>query len=389
MVRWVKQADGSYLADTSIAEKFMDMAIKHLGKIPGVCFYIATRAQYCQTVGYGNGNGKPNDQAICTELDPATKELKDFFPPKWGTPEALAFWKPVLDKLRDFLASRGMQDSMMFGYLGDGLGPVAPGNTNGVPNYFADLWKIAPHTRWMVTTHSSPYSWKAGNLRNVEFLGVHSWVGAFINGARWMDENDDAMFKLRYGWRDRTFPFFCLAGTRSRSPTLDNDHCVNVGRMRVAAEAVLLSQSGGCNYQGFGSWGADFWGGECRAYDPGFGDVGLGESSALWLVGRGATCPVPSCRTRMLQESLQEAEARIFVQNAVLDAKEKLGADLARRCQEVCDERTCAFSYLSNYRHNDCEGSMPRARLVPDACVWEDSAVKLYRLADEVNRALK
>jgi hypothetical protein len=389
MVRWVKQADDSYKADTSIAERYIDTAIKHLGKIPVVCLFIAQRNQYC------GPNNTASDQPICTELDPKTGELKDLLPPKWGTPEALKFWQPLLDKLRQFLASRGLQDSMMFGYIAQDFGPVSPGNPMGMPNYFSDLWQMAPNTKWMITTHNSPRAMRVGKLKHVDILGGHSWMFATVNNAKWMDESDTSMWKPRYGWRDRTFPFFMLAASRSRHPTLDNDHCAQANRLRVASEAVLLSQAGGSTWQGFGSWGADFWGNEWYAVAGGkgnqgatFADCGLSESTALWFVGPGEAGPVPTSRTRMLQEGLQEAEARIFVQDALLDQEQKLGPDLAKRAKELCDERTRMFSYLANFRYNDGEGSMPRLRLIPDPAAWDDAAVELYRLADEVQKAL-
>ena len=107
------------------------------------------------------------------------------------------------------------------------------------------------------------------------------------------------------------------------------------------------------------------------------------------LVGPGEAGPVPTCRTRMLQEGLQEAEARIYVQDALLaeDTRAKLGADLARRCQETCDERMRAFTYMSNFRYSDSAEAMPRQRVIPDPAAWDEAAVKLYRLADEVARA--
>ena len=386
MVRWIRQPDGTYRCDTSIAERYIDTAIKHLGKIPVVCLFIAQYNQY---------SGPDPDQPICSEWDPKTGEWKDLLPPKWGTPEGLAFWKPVLDKLWKFLASRGLKDSITFGYIAQGFGPSAPGK--GMPNYFADLWQLAPRTRWMVTTHVAPVSWRAGELKNVDILSSLSWMFALVNNVKWMDESDTVLWKPLYGWRDRRFPFLMLAASRSRSPTWDNDHCAGVNRLRIAAEAVLLSQTGGSTYQGFGSWGADFWGNEWYAIAGGtgnagrtFANCGLSESTALWFVGPGKTGPVPTCRTRMMQEGLQEAEVRVFVQNALLDEdkQEKLGEDLLKRCRETCDERTREFSYLSNFRYNDGEGSMPRLRLIPDVAAWDDASVKLYRLADEVAGAL-
>ena len=90
----------------------------------------------------------------------------------------------------------------------------------------------------------------------------------------------------------------------------------------------------------------------------------------------------------MLQEGLQEAQARVFVQDALLDQEAKLGPDLAKRARDLCDERTRTLTYLANFRYNDGEGSMPRARLIPDPAAWDEAAVRLYRMADEVAKAL-
>ena len=46
MVHWIKQSDGTYKLDTSIAERYLDLAVKHLGKVPRVCLYVSTRSQY-------------------------------------------------------------------------------------------------------------------------------------------------------------------------------------------------------------------------------------------------------------------------------------------------------------------------------------------------------
>ena len=383
MVLWVKQADGSYACDTSIAEKYLDLAIKHLGKIPTVCLYVSTRSQY--------GHQKAVDQPIVTEMDPATKELKELLPPKWGTPEAQVFWKPVIERMRDILARHGLENSMFFGYLADGIGPVAEGNASGLSNHFADLRTISPTTKWLASSHMPPNSWRAGpTLRGPDFLGVLSWMWGPLLSVSWMDENDTPWWKPMYAWRDRTVPLIMLAGSRSRSATLTNDHCPNVARWRVAPEAVLLSKKNdGYTYQGLGPWGADFWGNECVLYDS-YHNVALSETPVRWLVGPGQDGPVPTCRTRMLQEGLQEAEARIFVQEALLDEgkKARLGADLARRCREACDERTRSFTYMSHFRYSDSTEAMPRQRLIPDVAAWEDAAVRLYRLADEVAKAL-
>ena len=385
MVRWVKRPDGSFKIDTGIAERYLDLALKHLGTNITVCLYVSTRSQY--------GNQQAVDQPIVTEMDASTGELKDLLPPKWGTPQALEFWKPALETMRQILAKRGLENSMLFGYLADGIGPLAPGNTSGLANHFADLRTLSPQTKWLASSHLPPNSWRAGSsLRGPDFLGGLSWMWGPILSVSWMDESDTAWWRPSYGWRDRAVPLIMLAGSRSRSPTLYNDHCPNVTRWRVAPEAVLLSKRGtdGYTYQGFGPWGADFWGNECVAYDS-YHNVALSETPVRWMVGPGEAGPVPTCRTRMLQEGLQEAEVRILVQNAILDdaTRAKLGPDMARRCREACDDRTRAFTYMSYFRYSDSPEAMPRQRLIPDVAAWEEAAVNLYHLADEVAKSLK
>jgi hypothetical protein len=285
---------------------------------------------------------------------------------------------------------------MMFGYMADGPGPDAKGDAWGLPNHFVDLKAISPQTKWIASSHFPPGSWRAGpSLRAGDFLGELSWVRATYFNVRWMGEDDDAWCKRNYGWRDRTVPLILLAGSRSRSPGLHQDHCPGVNRCRVTPEAVLLTKHSmgdsreNYAYQGFGPWGADFWGNEFMAYDT-YNNVALSESTVRWTVGPGQAGPVPTCRTRMLQEGLQEAEARIFVQNAILDEgpKAKLGPDLAQRSKELCDARTRMLTYMSYYRYGDAADEMPRLRLISDVAAWDEEAAKLYRLADEVQKAL-
>ena len=103
-------------------------------------------------------------------------------------------------------------------------------------------------------------------------------------------------------------------------------------------------------------------------------------SGYVWyLLEPGKNGPIPTCRLQLLRESLQEAEAHIFLQNAVLDQRTKLSPELAQRCQNACDERT-RFLRFASEMHYDYD-------LTPH--VLEDQAVKLYQMADEVAKALK
>ena len=58
-----------------------------------------------------------------------------------------------------------------------------------------------------------------------------------------------------------------------------------------------------------------------------------------WFLAPGPTGPVSTARLEALKEGLQVCEARIFLEDALLDdaRKAKLGADLAKRCQDALD----------------------------------------------------
>jgi len=101
------------------------------------------------------------------------------------------------------------------------------------------------------------------------------------------------------------------------------------------------------------------------------GQVGLGNSTTD-LFAPGPEGPVTTARFENAREGNQEAEARIFIEKALLDKADPLPAGLAKRCQDHLDARTNI------------------ARLYMLAAVdigwrgWQASARKLYDLAAEV-----
>ena len=62
---------------------------------------------------------KAHSGAPVTELEPKTGALTEFYAPDPGTPEAVAFWRPVFDGMRKILAKHSLEKSMMVGHAGD------------------------------------------------------------------------------------------------------------------------------------------------------------------------------------------------------------------------------------------------------------------------------
>ena len=390
MVWFVKAADGTYKPYLDIAEKYIDTGVKHLGKVPVVCFYvIEADADGCPWV---------------TEFDPESGNLKNIKAPPWGTDEAHAFWKPVFEGLRKILAKHGMEGSMVLGYhAAGGNGPEARAEL------IQDMKLLAPEARWVRVGHT----WGIGGKDKLEKgPNGNPWARVALvsgnYGVGWDPDTD----KPFYGWQN---PYPVTAYTRDACFRENSQAWV----YRLAPETVLLSGQrtgmpgwGVCDVaglfgrdtflgcRGFGPLGADFWVDVVgRFNDPSAGlwdprccwsTVQLNNGGVIRAVGKGIRGPVPSIRTEALREGLQEAEARVFCQNALLDEglAARLGPDLAKRCKDVCDNRTRALRYLSEFRAFGSGKGQSEQHYIFNPKAWRDLSLQLYEMAAEVGKAL-
>ena len=147
---------------------------------------------------------------------------------------------------------------------------------------------------------------------------------------------------------------------------------------------------------GTGHIGADFW---PVLKDPKGGPPRhMGDRYVFWhslsiseviraILAPGPDGPAATARLQIMRESLQEAEARIFVQNAVLDADKaaRLPADLAGRCKELCDQRTQMIRYYSQFNE---PGVLDDYAKVFDERRWQGLSENLYQAAGDVAKAL-
>lgn len=397
MLWWVRREDGSYEPDLRIVERYINLAVKHLGKVPIVIFYVS-EGEEGRTIPW------------ITEFDPDTGELKESRGPRWGTEEARAFWKPAFEGFRRALAAHGMEASLALGYhAAGGNGPVC------AKVCIDDLKILVPAARWVRLGHF----WFRGHDFLQRGPNGNPWarVGLVGNyGVFWDPEKDKAF----YGWQN---PYVVTAYTRgvfhAGSPLRD---------YRLCCEAILLSGDrqavagwGICDFaglfgrdtflgmRGFAPWGADYWpvlragrgwrdiigrynDPSAAHWDPrsSWSTVALNNFQVTYVVGEGADGPVSSVRAEVLHEGLQEAEARIFVQNALLDEKlrEKLGDQLAKRCEEVCNRRTWALRYLSEFSIAGSGKGGSKTHFIVNPTSWQGLSLELYDTAAEVAKAL-
>jgi hypothetical protein len=358
MVRWIKKEGGGYTCDFSIVEKYLDLAVKHLGKPPVVCLVAWDHSDGQRYFGASASGTPVRHGVLFTVVDPKTGNLEEAEGPKYGTPEARRFWKPVFDGLRKVLQDRGLEKSMMLGVLGD-----------SVPSReaFADLDAVAPGVKWLMHRHPEPRG-AIWDRPMEDCLAAYAYV--YVG-----QDVPDPAHERHYGWQGE-----CRRAVFARDVW---DH-TNPGYYRVMLEKFLTK-----GFLGFARMGADFWdvvqgnrsqfGGRsiCNRYPENDWIQTSITVAARQLLAPGRDGPLSTLRLEMLRATAQECEARILIERALLDParKARLGEALATRCQEVLDERqrellACCQSWWC---------------FPGDG--WEERAGELYQLAAEVTKA--
>ena len=379
MIRFARQEDGSYAPDFSIADKYLGLAVKHLGPAPTVVVYLHEIF----------GVSRIPSMAI-TIVDPKTGALSDAQSPDLQTPEGRAFLKTFLAGLRELLARHGVEKSLTWGMIGDSNAGI---NTAMVK----ELKDAAPEVAWAARSHWYYKTLSVGTVGRL--ANVHGICGVF-----W-DPDEDKPF---YGWRN---PVRNIVWARD-----DNGDCSGVGlapvehmnhaALRLAAEGSMLTgrrHAGGHRgniagqagdefpgFRGFGDLGADFW--PVLKGEKTSSPLSTRYPEVSWItlhihavmasvLAPGAAGPVSTARFEMIREGAEEAEARIFVQDA-LDGG-KLPPDLATRCRELCDQRTRMFREFSEFYF----GGFTVLAMSYD--FWQEPSRQLYQAAAEAARALK
>jgi len=391
MVYWIKKPGGKWEHDFSIADRYLGLAVKHLGKMPVVCLYCWD--QYTGGFGWegrGRGGKAGSKGVLFTVKDPETGKLEEVEGPKWGTPQAREFWKPVLAGMKKVLEKHGVAGSLMLGLAGD-IGPSKECQ--------ADLEAAIPEARWVAHSH------QASVVRH----GRVGYLSFILN--RGVYDPEDAGFWKRpgkgryYGWKNpglwTAFPRVgsgtvggCWEGWSSSPPSVFR---AGIEGFLMAAGNHYSAKKPTAGLRGVGRLGADFWdvlkdkrGRNQGALPARYPESGWGQLNVSYgtryLLAPGKNGAVASIRLEMLREGLQETEARIFLEKALLDAagKAKLGAELAGRAQALLDERQRAYTRFI-YQDQWRGGADP---LWYPSSGWQEASAKLFALAAEASAKL-
>jgi hypothetical protein len=381
MIRWVRQPDGSLKPDFRIAEKYLDTAIKHLGKVPVVVVYawdVDSGSTY-----FGKPRGEKHAHLIektgfpFTVVDPKTGKLTEQRGPTWGDAKIRVFLEPVFDGVRDLLEARGLDESMMVGIASDKRPEKDAAN---------DLASAAPFAPWVI--HSHPL-----------MLDLHGRPVGYST-AVWGVYGPPHPSKERCrGWQN---PHIAAVFPRYKTRPTGHGLRFNAATLlyRIAMERCLTAKgSAGAGVRGLmrgiGRCGADFWPvleGKRGRKEPVCGRYpasshwhgGWLHNSTPSVLAPGPDGPVATVRFEMLREGIQETECRIWLEKVLghPTKKAKLGAGLADRCQHLLDRRV-----IDQLRAMKCDAGRLSFKWYEGSGVRQSTA-RLYAIAAQVARRL-
>jgi hypothetical protein len=367
MVRWVRAADGSMTLDYAVLDKYLDLALKHCGKPPIVCLYIWDR--FCGEQYLGTAKVKAASTGyLYSRLDPDTGQVTDEEGPKWDSPEIVGFLGQLVAGVKARLAQRGLENSLMLGLSGDQRPSKAVA---------AVIGQAVPGAKWVSQAHPPLFDlfgipagyvttvWNAGAPADPQ-VQRHYWKpGKAIYGT-FPREGHKCIYPLRF----------------SSSPVVP----------RMINEACVAAR-----LDGIGRVGADFWNViSTKSVDAprvsiagryphsGWSQLNLSHGTA-YMLGPGPTGPCATVRFELLREGVQATEARLRIESVLGDAaaRERLGEELASRCERLLDARTYAIMRAG------ASGMAGGARRNPYwwgfvSGGWQERDAELYALAAEV-----
>lgn len=389
MVRWVKQADGTWKHDYEVMEKYLDLAIAHMGKPRITVLYVWDQHISGSKTHHQDDVRIPGLAVGTTDVPVTQLEDGKLSPLTLHYDEATkAAWKTMAEGVMERLKKRGLEKTAQIG-LGSDARPL-----KDVALYIMDVF---PNLPWARGGH---YEWQEIGTSGGK-LGLQDNVYPW----KFVEDPAKGLFSC-YGWN------------RPESRTLYVrmwEAAYPMTTTRLLPEMSVLGAQ-----RGLGRIGLDFWpvlkperpNQPPRNIQGRYPASNWSQLDAMVkaLVPAGPDGAMASAHLEMLREGLQEAEARIFIESVLIDKTQraKLGEDLAGRCRQALDER--AVYFLPNLDHQQDSGF--QIRIIPPYLLgwdnyaysgvramiftrffqhtgWQARTEKLFTLADEVAQAVK
>ncbi len=294
MVPAVLAEDGKLRFDTRIVDRYLDLAVRHLGRPRVICFVVMMGAR-----------GNPSQMQL---LHAATGRLGrlDLTPASGVYRPA---WKQLAGTIYRFMKSKGLGRCLYWGYAWD---------DEADPSLPALLGQVTPGVEWASGTHGHA-------------AGTHYTAKSFIYKVA------NLQVRSAMGWKR---PDILLINPRPGGNIIGLNGHTNPLSFRIISCRAIVSGVSGPGRLGADDFANVFFRGVRSA---GFLRPGMPVSAMLWPGTRGAE---PSARFEALIEGLQEAEARIFLEQAI--DRKLLPPALAAKAREVLFEHNRGTFYISS-----------------------------------------
>ena len=314
-VYWIRKADGTYDYDFTVFDRYAALIKKHLKQPDFICLHVFRSLVYDSTPALTNPHH-------VTQIDPKTGKRTPLRVPAYATKESLAFWKPVLLRIKERLAKLGLAKSICWGVMIEG----------GLPRQLTEFARIIPEAGWVKGAHAPTTA-----TRPIPMRGGNQMV---LNEHAYAVHRVDPTKAFPQIWQTRRVGARFYRGNAERRDLQD---------YRILCERNLYFKS-----RGFGRVALDYWPvGTGRGRGKSIYQRWPESSSAQrgvytfrlgWPGPNGAE---PTLRLEAIREGLQESEAAIYVAEAHAKHKAALGDGLAERCRRIivrrvhyCIERT-------------------------------------------------
>lgn len=349
MIRFVRARDGALRPDFTILECYLDVAQRNLGRIQQVVIYLwdaylatehrGRRFDEEPKVTAPEGSYEHSNQlrawrqwklraggVMVTIVDAATGTVEEGWLPPYSDERSGEIWTPFFAELRERMRRRGLEDALRLGTITD----LEPSKQDA-----AFLQQASGGIPWVAHSH---YCRIAGAPHPNKALGGVASV-AYEAHAYSLIYNVNPELSRGTGWRlPALSAYLCRFGLLNGHPL----------RVRQMPEVNITGRQ-----RGVGRLGGDFWNVIRDARGRRRGQVferyphnhwrGLNINN--WFLAPGPDGPVATARLENLREGVQECEARIFLEEALLDeaARARLGGELAGRIRAALDERHLAM----------------------------------------------
>jgi hypothetical protein len=349
-VPFVRQADGSYAYDFSVYERLVALARRH-------CDLRVIAYQVYLPLGW---TPPPAAKPVSvTQVDAGSGARGKLQLPAYGTPDSKRLWRPLIEQLRARNRKLGVDGKVT---LVLGLGQDG-GIHKTVREQFAALF---PEAKWQYGAHNRVprfYDIRRGRGHRTYYA-----YSEYLYVAQIPPLGGERM----YGWRLNPFPVVMSQRIHDggQPPMIT----------RTMAERALIRGDSGA-----GRMCLDYWDvpGVKRHAHYGTMYSRWPQSTASQrtphlkaLAWPGPDGPVSSIKLEPMREGIQEAEARIRIEKALLGGR--LPATLAAEAQALLDRRHDAMRRI-DYIREPVRAACNRG--------WQAEAAALYEMAARVQEA--